>query len=178
MTISSSPSKEQFLADLLERYGIDDSRGIEALGLIKTVSNLLDTIVAERMRSHNVSGPRWRMLLRLFLEEERGSSAGLSPSTLSQFQHVSKNTISTLLRRLEDQGLVQRHLDSHDRRRFVIRLTPQGRDLVHSTVPEHAEYLNHLLLGLSPDEYSAMVDGLKKLRQTLQLHAGDCHKAR
>ena len=68
----------------------------------------------------------------LYVEEQRGKSLGLPPSYLSRCQDVTKNTISVLLRGLEDQGWIERTLDPDDRRVFRIRLTPAGRELIRT----------------------------------------------
>lgn len=56
----------------------------------------------------NCQAPRWGLLMRLYIEEVSGNMSGLSPSQLSHYQHVSKNTVSALLRGLEEQGLIAR----------------------------------------------------------------------
>ncbi|MEZ4640397.1 MAG: hypothetical protein R2856_36480 [Caldilineaceae bacterium] len=59
----------QAIADM----GIQDVHGVEMLRLIKMAANAYDIILADRMREEEVSEPRWRMLLRLWMEEQSGS---------------------------------------------------------------------------------------------------------
>ena len=72
----------------------------------------------------------------------------MSPTHLSRCQNVSKNTISSLIGGLEEQGLVERELDRTDKRVFRIHLTDAGRQAVQETAPDHVAYLNALAGGL------------------------------
>ena len=106
-------------------------------------------------------------MLRLYVEEVHGNMQGVSPTHLSHCQNVSKNTISALLRGLEEQGLVERALDPLDKRGFRIRLSQAGRDLLVNTTPRHLEHLNCLVSGLSPDERTQLIELLGKLQSAL-----------
>ncbi len=163
-------SREQFHRMLAE-HGITDPQGVELPRLIKLVSNAYEAVLADAMRDENLSGPRFRLLLRLYMEERQGQ-ADVSPTYLSKTQNVSKNTISSLLRALEDQGLIQRSLDPNDRRQFNIRLSPGGRELVKAATPEHVGFLNQLIADLSSEEQSQLADLLVKLHQSVLSHGG------
>jgi DNA-binding MarR family transcriptional regulator len=91
----------------------------------------------------------------------------MSPTYLSRCQSVSKNTISSLIGGLEEQGLVERELDRTDKRVFRIHLTDAGRQAVEETAPEHVAYLNALAGGLSGDERVQLVRLLEKLHGSL-----------
>ena len=97
--------------ELMQQHGIETISGVELLRSVRIVNNLYDAIFSERLRDSQLSGPRWGLLMRLYAEEMRGNQEGLSPSVLSYHQAVSKNTVSSLLRGLEDQGLIERRLD-------------------------------------------------------------------
>ena len=103
---------------------------------------------------------------------EQMDQASLSPTELSRLQLVTKNTISSLLRSLEEQGLIERTLDVKDRRQFQIHLTDEGRDLIRASTPEHVIYLNQLAGDLTPDEITQLDELLHKLRVSLA-HRGD-----
>jgi DNA-binding MarR family transcriptional regulator len=154
---------------MLAAHGITDPQGVELPRLIKLVANAYETTLADFMRDENLSGPRFRLLLRLYMEEKQGSEA-VSPTYLSQTQNVSKNTISALLRSLEEQGLIERSLDPDDRRQFNIRLSPAGRDLVQTVTPEHVTFLNRLISELDEAEQEQLVTLLVKLHRSVLTH--------
>lgn len=150
----------------MRNLGIQDVHGVELLRLVKMTANAYDTVTSERMRTQNLSAPRWRLLLRLWMEEH-GGCATLSPTQLSQTQKISKNTVSAHLRSLEEQGLIERTLDPDDLRQFRIRLSAQGRSLVEHSTPGHMAFLNSLADDLAPAEIEQLQTLLQKLYSSL-----------
>ncbi len=82
--------------------------------------------------------------MRLLVEEQHGNQAGLTPSEIARSQHVSRNTISSLLRGLEEQGMIQRS-DPEDLRGFRIHLTPSEGIIFINLPPRRLTCLNHLV---------------------------------
>lgn len=165
MPVPESPSfhrVDRMRAHIREHVGPDQAFGIEIPNLIRMIANQYETLSEQTGQHMTLSGPRWGVLLRLMVEEKRGR-AYITPTSLSQGQNVSKNTISALLRGLEEQGLIARELDETDRRIFRIRLTPAGRELVEKAAPQHLQRLNQLISGLSMEEKSQLSDLLAKL---------------
>jgi DNA-binding MarR family transcriptional regulator len=161
--------------DLARDFGVAevDTTGMELARLVRMVSNLYQAIGDEHLQDQDseVSGPRWGLLLRLRREELHGNLDGCSPTHLSRCQSVSKNTISALVRGLEEQGLIERALDPEDRRGFRIRLSDAGRRLVANTAPLHLRYMNELVASLAPDEQAQLAALLQKLYRALASHA-------
>lgn len=152
---------------LRKLFHIKDTRGIElfiALQRAAHMSRMLDSQLGEDVA---ISGPRWRLLMRLFMEERMGNAAGITPTELSQSQRVSKNTISALLRGLESQGFIQRSLDPADLRAFRIRLTDSGREYLRCMAPGRIQSVNQLLSGLDEQEQEQLIALLEKLRRSL-----------
>lgn len=144
-----------------------DLTGFEIVRLLRAVGNQYAQEAASAHAGTGMSGPRWHLLLRLYVEEQRGKSVGLPPSYLSRCQDVTKNTISVLLRGLEDQGWIERTLDPDDRRRFRIRLTPAGRELIRTTAPARLAHLNALVDDLGAEERNHLIRLLTKLHRSL-----------
>lgn len=154
--------------EMVEDFAGDaDPSGVEIVRLVRTVCNIYDARVDDALRETGLSGPRWRLLLRMLAEEKRGGKDGMSPTHLSRCQNVSKNTISSLIGGLEEQGLVERELDRADKRVFRIRLTGAGRQAVEDTAPQHVAYLNALAGGLTAEERAQLIALLEKLHASL-----------
>lgn len=169
MTISTALPQliAERLAELLAESGVNGLQGVEVLRLVRAVNNAYDSLLTDTMRNGPVTPPRWRILLRLWLEEQMGCST-VNPTHLSRTQQVSKNTISEHLRGLEEAGLIERELDRADRRQFKIRLTEQGRAVVQSCTPGHVQRLNDLIACLTPLESEQLIGLLGKLHNALQ----------
>ncbi len=150
-------------AHMQELTGISDASGIELVRMISMLSRIFELATCYDSGEANLSGPRWGILVHLLIAEKRGKLEGLTPTDLSHHQNVSKNTVSALLRGLEEQGLIQRTLDPSDHRIFRIQLTPQGREMVKEVAPKAIAYTNHLASELSAQERSQLHELLVKL---------------
>jgi DNA-binding MarR family transcriptional regulator len=142
--------------------GQAQSTGIEIAGLIRMVANQYETLGDQQTKGETLSGPRWGLLMSLAAAEDNGRPS-VTPTDLSRSQNVSKNTISSLLRGLEEQGLVSRELDPDDRRIFNIGLTPAGRTLIRDTAPQWVARLNQMAGQLSIEEQEQLIRLLGKL---------------
>ncbi|MCX7852960.1 MAG: MarR family transcriptional regulator [Caldilineales bacterium] len=156
----------QAFRQLLTDHGITATHGVDLMRLIRMLANAYDVLLEAQMRDENLSIPRWRLLMHLYAAELSGEGA-VSPTQLSHFQNVSKNTISALLRSLEEDGLIERELDPEDRRQFRIRLSAAGRELISRSTPRHVRYLNELVADLEPDEIGRLQTLLEKLHASL-----------
>jgi DNA-binding MarR family transcriptional regulator len=97
-----------------------------------------------------------------FCEWERKGD-GLNPSEISAAQGTSRNTISSLIRSLEKDGYIERHLDSDDRRRFNIRLSEAGREIAFEHEHNHFQLIANLFSVLTPQEIETLSTLLQKL---------------
>lgn len=156
---------------IMAELGVGELYGVELLRLVKMTANAYDTLTTERMRTENLSSPRWRLLWHLFMEDQQGGT--LSPTQLAQLQRLSKNTVSAHLRSLEEQGLIAREIDREDLRQFQIRLTESGRALVRSATPGHMHFLNELAEDLTPEEIRMLQELLQKLHSSLLSRSPD-----
>lgn len=152
--------------------GIEDVRGFELFSLLHMLANVSDSLVGQYDGDREVSSARAGILMRLFVDDSMGIDSPLTPTELSRFQNVSKNTISSLIRGLEDQGLVTRELDQVDKRVFRLKITDSGKQLVNEIVPRKARLMNSFTNGLSPEELDQLLALLQKLRGSLikQVH--------
>ena len=72
---------------------------------------------------------------------ELEGTEGLTCAELSQHTLTTKGTLTGVLDRLEQKGLVQRGEISGDRRATMVQLTPKGQVLFEQVFPVHADYM-------------------------------------
>ena len=92
----------------------------------------------------------------------------MNPTTISRFQRVKKNTISSLLRGLEQDGYIQRTLDPVDKRVFRIRVTDKGRKMIETTTPMRMRYMNKLTSELTDEENDQFLVLIAKLHSSVK----------
>jgi DNA-binding MarR family transcriptional regulator len=169
--------RRQFSSQIQKAFQIENTRGVEIFSTIGRILHLGEMLDCQEPENQELSLPRWRIMLHLFMSEQFGNPDGLSPTQLSLSHQVSKNTISSLLRGLEEQGLIQRELDKNDLRAFRIRLTETGRKSILSSAPQRIERLNQMLDCLSEEETEQLSRILEKLRQSLRTQVQNCQGA-
>lgn len=82
---------------------------------------------------------------------------------------IIEKTLSTggnmtvVINNLHKSGLIERTLDPHDKRAFLINITPKGEDLISKIFPRHLENLELILDGLDEEEKSNLILLLKGL---------------
>ena len=90
------------------------------------------------------------MVLSTLAEEPDGV---LKMSILAERTNGSLSRLSHVVRRLENQGLVERHGSPQDRRVTNAVLTPAGRQRVEAAAPGHVRYVRDLVIdGTSEDD--------------------------
>ena len=169
-----APLQTQFIDEIKGTFHVEDARGVEMISLMGRILHMCRYVDCQEPENQELSLPRWRLLLHLYLNERIGRTGGLKPTQLSKTHHVSKNTISALLRGLEEQGLIWRELDPQDLRAFNIHLTEAGRETIQAAAPKRIQALNDMLGGLTPDELAQLFQLLEKLRLSLQTRTSGC----
>jgi len=134
---------------------------------LKIVARLLGHLTDEFHQHDGLSSARMRLLIRLAIAAKQGPVEGVSPSHLSRFAGVSRNTISSLLNGMEEHQLIERHVHPTDRRQFLVRITPAGEALVHDRAPQFVAFVSELFSPLSAEEQYTLMELLDKLLTTL-----------
>lgn len=164
--------KDFFHKRLRLMTGVEDTSGVDMFQSIRLVANLYDAVGSNSSPDMELSDPRWNLLLRLWMAEEIGGPQRMTPTLLSHFEQVNKNTISSLLKGLEKKGLIQRELDPFDKRLFIIKLTEDGRTLVKQVTPKRLLYYNSLLVDINEEERTQLTELLQKLIASIIKNGG------
>ena len=74
------------------------------------------------------------------------------PSDIENAMSVSSARIATILNGLEDKGLITRRIDSSDRRRTILKLTPTGEEQAAKSTEQLLELGKKILGYLGEDD--------------------------
>jgi len=90
-------------------------------------------------------------------------SPGMDQSSLTRATAIDRSTMTTLLDRLSQGGWVARETDPDNRRRRIVRITPEGRELVRRLEPA-AERVNQWAVDqLGDQKVSVLLPLLREL---------------
>ncbi|KTE02810.1 MarR family winged helix-turn-helix transcriptional regulator [Sphingopyxis sp. H115] len=114
-----------------------------------------------RTRDSGITALQWRLITYLKRHE------GIRQGPLAELIEVEPITLSRMVDRLVESGLVERRADPGDRRAWQLYLTPRAGDLLGGVRPA-AEALNaEALEGLSAAEAAQLIDLVERVRANL-----------
>jgi DNA-binding MarR family transcriptional regulator len=97
---------------------------------------------------------------------------GLDQNSLAEWMALDRTSISALVFRLEQQGLIERAVNGADRRARVLRLTRAGSTL-HDRIRAKSEAAQQRILAvLAPAERRAFIDMLARVIEANQAYVG------
>lgn len=118
----------------------------EILDSLRHISRALDVFSRSLCARCQLTTPQL-ICLRALMDEP-----ALTPGQLARRMALSQATVTGILDRLEDRGLIERRRDGLDRRRVLLYATAAGRGLAASAPAPLQERLAGRLAGLEPQE--------------------------
>lgn len=98
-----------------------------------------------------------------------GNTQGMPLSQLAQQTLITKGTLTGIIDRLEEKGLVRREVPVGDRRSFLAVLTPAGEILFAQVFPAHIAYLRQTFADVDADDLEQARRTLRGLRGRFQV---------
>jgi MarR family transcriptional regulator for hemolysin len=134
--------------------------------LISDVARLLRTCADQRAASIGMTRAQWAVMVRL----ERAE--GLKQAELAEQLDLQPITLTRLLDRLCDAGLIERRSDPKDRRAKRLFLTPAARPLLERLHVIGETLMTDVLAGLDDATIAVMLEKLGRvqdnMRETIQ----------
>ena len=118
---------------------------------IMDVARMLRTYADQRARQFGISRAQWTVLIRIDRTE------GLKQSELADILDMQPISLTRLLDRLAENGLIERRADPNDRRANRLYLKPAARPMLEQ------------LAALGTDMMTTVLDGLEYAPSALQM---------
>ena len=124
-------------------------------------SQLIEKRVRTQLRERfDTTLPRFDLMAQLERHPE-----GLKMKELSQRLMVTGGNVTGITDQLVAEGLVERVGVEGDRRAFLVRLTPEGRETFERMAVEHEQWIVQAFEGISPRELDQLHKLLGKVKQ-------------
>lgn len=82
--------------------------------------------------------------------------------------HISEATLSVRIQRLVDSGLVNREVDSHDKRHHKITLSQHGKEMMNQ-MKHDFDYVYHIICrNMTEDDFEAIMKVIKKMKSNVE----------
>jgi DNA-binding MarR family transcriptional regulator len=112
-----------------------------------------------------VTRAQWKVLFRLTREP------GLRQIELADMLDIEPITLSRIVDRLEEGGLVERVSDPADRRAWRLHVTPRAQPLVEKLRAIADEMIAEAFAGIDPKEIEITREVLGRVRENASRHA-------
>ncbi len=96
-----------------------------------------------------------------------GNTSGMSYKELGERTLITKGTLTGVIERLEQKGLVLRERSTKDKRSYFVRLTDRGEAVFRDVFPKVVAHGKQLFDGFSDAEFDEVDGALKKLRERI-----------
>jgi len=136
--------------------------GRELAFTIKDVGRMLQTYADQEVRRLGMTHSQWAVLSRIERHE------GLKQSEIAEMLDLQPITLTRLLDRLCDNGLIERRPDPQDRRAWRLYLTPAAKPLMAQLDALGRELSQKILNGISPAKIETMLADLGAIRDNLR----------
>ena len=140
-----------------------ESLSLTLIGNMGRVHRLCREAVTLAVEPLGLTQPRWTTLLHIYMLSE-----GITQLELAHSLGIEMPSLTRTLKQLEDQSLIIRLIDDHDKRSKKIYFTEKGRVILSSLKEKVTDVQNQLYNGLTHDELDAMAFGLVKMEENAQ----------
>jgi MarR family transcriptional regulator, transcriptional regulator for hemolysin len=130
--------------------------------ILSDVARMLRTLFDQEARKFGMTRAQWGVLFRL----ER--SEGLKQSELAEILDIQPITLTRLIDRLCESGLIERRNDPADRRAKRLFLTPDARPLLDRLNTLSTEMLARTLTGLDRKTIEDMSNHLNTIKENVR----------
>jgi len=129
---------------------------------INDVARLLRNYADQRAAQFGMTRAKWAVLARLERFE------GLKQNELADMLDLQPITLTRLLDRLSDNGLIERRADPDDRRAKRLFLAPAARPLLERLGDLAEDLMGTALAGLGTPEVASLLANLSTVKENLR----------
>ena len=111
----------------------------------------------EQDKEYAVTPPQWGVLI-LLVEHD-----GMTMRAISRRRAVDMATVNGIVKRLEQNGLVERRHNLEDRRQVKVYLTDEGRDIMRYLPDAARKFQKIMMRGFSEEEQRDLIAKLQQI---------------
>lgn len=136
-------------------------RYLRSIRLLAECMQAFERLSGEAVRACGLTHAQFDILATL------GNTPGMSYKELGERTLITKGTLTGVIERLEQKGLVERERNSGDKRSFFVRLTPQGDALFREVFPHVVEHGKKMFAAYGAADFDKLDEALGLLRQRM-----------
>lgn len=130
--------------------------------LLHRASQAVELLFAMRVRSSSLTPRQLAVLLTVEAQE------GLSQTDVMEVTGIDRSTTANIVRRLLRNGFLQRRRSTKDARAYSVKLTGEGRRVLHTVMPLAMRVDQRVLDVLPSERREAFLSALAAIVGTLE----------
>ncbi|MFP5392989.1 MAG: MarR family winged helix-turn-helix transcriptional regulator [Gammaproteobacteria bacterium] len=134
-------------------------RYLKSVRLLAECLQGFERVSGEAVRQCGLTHPQFDIIATL------GNTPGMSYKELGERTLITKGTLTGVIERLEQKGLVVRTRSEDDKRSYFVQLTQQGEAVFNEAFPRVVEQGRKLFAPYTDADFDAMDATLRKLKQ-------------
>jgi MarR family 2-MHQ and catechol resistance regulon transcriptional repressor len=136
-------------------------RYLKSIRLLAECMQGFERLSSEHVRQHGLTHAQFDIIATL------GNTDGMSYKELGDRTLITKGTLTGVIERLEQKGLVERQRNTDDKRSYFVRLTPQGEQVFHHVFPQVVAKGGQVFSQYSDADFDALERLLSGLKATI-----------
>lgn len=136
-------------------------RYLKSVRLLAECMQGFERFSGESVRQHGLTHAQFDIIATL------GNTPGMSYKELGERTLITKGTLTGVIERLEQKGLVLRERSNDDKRSFFVRLTAAGDRVFCEVFPQVVAHGKQLFATYSEAEFDALDAALRTLRERI-----------
>ena len=134
-------------------YNLNDSLGYLVNALSLKMKQKLDS----KLKDRDLTVHQFGILLHIF------KNGSLTQKEIAESTTGDEPAIARLMNRLEDKNCIKRAIDKDDKRKRVVSLTENGKELLNQILPYAKETNEHFTSSLTKEEQKSLLTLLTKV---------------
>ncbi|MCO7569081.1 MULTISPECIES: MarR family winged helix-turn-helix transcriptional regulator [Pseudomonas] len=148
-------NKHHIMLQALENISPDARESVRLCFELLSAAAAINRVCAVRLARYSLSEGRFVIMLTL-----KSAGGKLSPLELATRLSITTGTVTGLLDGLQGDGFIRRKPDPTDRRKLIISLTPEGRQVVDEVFADHTDWICSIIEGLSAEQRQALTEAI------------------
>ncbi|WP_077302988.1 MarR family winged helix-turn-helix transcriptional regulator [Virgibacillus pantothenticus] len=138
-----------------------ENLSLKAFVVLIKASKALQEHVMEDIKNYGMKTSEFTILETLY-HKGKQTVREISDSVL-----IKTGSITYVIDRLEEKGMLQREHCQKDRRVVYIDITDEGKNLMDEIFPKHQKVIEELFMDISDEQKQTVIDVLKKVGKRL-----------
>lgn len=114
--------------------------------LLSVSQNVVFKYFSQQLLAYNITPSQYGVLSCLWQEKAK------TPKGIGKLLYLEPSTISTILDKMQKNGLIERNIDTNNRRVILVSLTQKSRDLQYPIERIVVNMNNHILSEFTSEE--------------------------